>query len=277
MKADLHNHSYYSDGVLSPSAVVGIASEAKCDLFSLTDHDTTQGLIEAENKANKLSLKFIKGVEISSYWNNMSIHIVGLNIDDNSDILQQGLQYNQSLRIDRAKKIAMQLRRIGISDAMEKTQELCKKDMLTRTHFAQMLVKEGYCKDIKSVFRRFLVGRKPGGVKVEWKDFKEIIGWIHGAGGLAVLAHPLRYSMTNTKVRKMLYDFKQAGGDAVEVITAHIKKEQIALVSRWAKDLNLMASCGSDFHGWANQRIKIGNLLDIPKSNIEIWSRFTCQ
>ena len=277
MKADLHNHSYYSDGVLSPKSVVEIASESGCDLFALTDHDTTQGLLEAEKIANKLSLNFIKGVEISSSWSNMGIHIVGLDIDDNSAVLQNGLQHNQSLRIERAEKIAMQLARVGISNAMEKTKALCKKDMLTRTHFAQMLIKEGYCKDMKSVFRRFLVGRKPGGVKVEWRDFKEVIHWIHSARGLAVLAHPLRYSMTNTKIKKMLYEFKEAGGDAVELVTANITKEQIALVSKWITDLNLMASCGSDFHGWANQRNKIGNLVDMPKANIKIWSRFACQ
>ena len=105
MKADLHNHSYFSDGFLSPSEVVKLAASAKCDLFSLTDHDTTDGLAEAQLEAEKVGLKLINGVEISSYWQNSAIHIVGLGIDIDNDILQSGLEFNKTLRKERAKKI----------------------------------------------------------------------------------------------------------------------------------------------------------------------------
>ena len=98
MKADLHNHSYYSDGVLSPSEVVRLASKAGCDLFSLTDHDTTDGIAEAKFEADKVSLNLINGVEISAFWRNMAIHIVGLGVDINNDELQTGLEHNQELR-----------------------------------------------------------------------------------------------------------------------------------------------------------------------------------
>ena len=186
MKVDLHNHSYYSDGVFSPSEVVRLADEAGCDLFALTDHDTTDGLNEARQTADKLSVDLVSGVEISAFWRNMTIHIIGLDIDINNDILQAGLVHNQQLRKERAKKIALGLWRAGIKDALEKTQALSKTDMLTRTHFAQMLIGEGYCKDMKSVFRRYLTGKKPGGVRVEWKNIDEVVGWIHAAGGQAV-------------------------------------------------------------------------------------------
>lgn len=274
MKADLHNHSYYSDGSLSPSEVVSIASDAGCEIFSLTDHDSTEGLHEAKQMADKLSLKFIKGVEISSSWAKVGIHILGLDINNNSDILKKGLEHNQSLRLERAQKIAQKLDKVGVKDAFNKTRALAKQDSLTRMHFAQMLVKEGYCKDIKSVFKRFLTGKKPGAVKVNWPDFKEVISWIHSAGGLAVIAHPLRYSMTNSKIKKMFYEFKDAGIDGVEVVTANITQEQINLVSKLALDLDLMASCGSDFHGWGNRHIKIANLAKIPNANNKIWDNF---
>ena len=91
MKVDLHNHSYYSDGVFSPSEVVRFADEAGCDLFALTDHDTTDGLDEAQQMADKLSVDLVSGVEISAFWRNMTIHIIGLDIDINNDILQAGL------------------------------------------------------------------------------------------------------------------------------------------------------------------------------------------
>ena len=271
MKADLHNHSYYSDGVLSPSEVVVLAHEAGCDLFSLTDHDTTDGLGEAVNAAANLPMELVSGVEISAFWRNMTIHIVGLGVDIDNETLQTGLRYNQQLRTERAEKIALGLRRAGIADAMEKTQALTQTPMITRTHFAQMLIKEGYCKDMKSVFRRFLVGRKPGGTRVEWKEFDEVIDWIHAAGGKAVLAHPFRYRMTNTKIKKMLLDFKEAGGDAMEVITATSTQEEIKWGAMWAEEFNLLSSCGSDFHGWPNQRIRMGHLVELPESAKPVW------
>ena len=272
MKADLHNHSYYSDGFLSPSEVVKLSSKAGCDLFSLTDHDTTEGIAEANSEAKKLDLRFINGVEISAFWRNSAIHIVGLGIDIDSDILQSGLEFNRLLRKERAEKIALGLWRSGIKDALEKAQKISGGYMLTRTHFAQMLIQEGYCKDMKSVFRRYLTGRKPGGVRAEWKNFDEVINWIQSAGGKALIAHPFRYKMTHTKIKKMLSDFKFASGDGFEVVNANSSKEEITLADKWSKDFDLLASIGSDFHGWPNQRVQIGNLVDLPSTRRAIWS-----
>jgi len=271
MKADLHNHSYYSDGVLSPTEVVRLASQAGCDLFSLTDHDTTEGIAEAQLEADSINLNLINGVEISALWQNMAIHILGLGVDINNDTLQTGLEHNQKLRKERAEKIALGLWRSGIKDALEKTQAFSKTNMLTRTHFAQMLISEGYCKDMKAVFRRYLTGKKPGGVNVEWKGFDEVVHWIHAAGGKALIAHPLRYRMTNTKIQKLLIDFKGVLGDGIEVVTGTSTEQEVKLSNQWAKDYNLLASCGSDFHGWPNQRIRIGNLRDLPDPEKAIW------
>jgi hypothetical protein len=277
MKVDLHNHSYYSDGVFSPSEVVGLANEAGCDLFSLTDHDTTAGVAEAQIEADKLGVKLLNGVEISAFWRNMTIHIVGLGIDLNNDKLQEGLAHNQQLREDRAEKIALGLWRSGIKDALEKTQKLSKTSMLTRTHFAQMLIKEGYCKDMKSVFRRYLTGKKPGGVRVEWKNIDKVVDWIHAAGGKAVIAHPFRYRMTQTKIKNMLIDFKEVLGDGIEVVTATSTDEEITLSNQWAKEYKLLSSCGSDYHGWPNQRIQIGCLRDLPNLDNAIWRYLPCR
>ena len=277
MKVDLHNHSYYSDGVFSPTEVVRLADEADCNLFALTDHDTTDGLAEAQQMADELSVNLVSGVEISALWRNMTIHIVGLGIDINNDILQKGLNYNQRLREGRAEKIALGLRRAGIKDALEKTRALSKTDMLTRTHFAQMLIREGYCKDMKSVFRRFLTGKKPGASRVEWRSFDEVVGWIHAAGGLAVIAHPFRYRMTQTKIKNMLTDFKEVLGDGVEVVTATSTDEEISLSNQWAKEYKLLSSCGSDYHGWSNQRIQIGCLRDLPSLDNAIWKYLQCR
>jgi len=272
MKADLHNHSYYSDGLLSPSEVVILASKAGCDLFSLTDHDTTDGTVEAQLEADKVGLNLINGVEISAFWKNMAIHIVGLGVDINNDVLQTGLQHNQELRKIRAQKIALSLWQSGIKDALEKTQSIASGPMLTRTHFAQMLIQEGYCKDMKSVFRKYLTGKKPGGVRVEWRDFNEVINWIQSAGGKAFIAHPFRYRMTHTKIKNLIKDFKQASGDGFEVVNANSSEKEISIGNQWSEDFDLMTSCGSDFHGWPNQRIQIGNLTELPNPKRAVWS-----
>ena len=272
MKADLHNHSYYSDGFFSPGEVVKFAYEAGCDLFSLTDHDTTEGSAEAQVEADKLGLNLLNGVEISASWRNMAIHIVGLGVDVNNDILQTGLEHNKNLRKIRAEKIALSLWRSGIRDALEKAQIISGGHMLTRTHFAQMLIQEGYCKDMKSVFRRYMTGKKPGGVRVEWRNFDEVINWIQSAGGKAFIAHPFRYRMTHTKIKNLISDFKEASGDGFEVVNANSSREEITLANQWSEDHDLLASCGSDFHGWPNQRVQIGNLTELPNPKRAVWS-----
>ena len=270
MKIDLHNHSYCSDGVLSPTEVVRLAKEQECDIFALTDHDTTDGLVEAKIEAGKLGLRFVPGVEVSAMWSNMTIHILGLGIDVNNKVLQAGLKQHQEFRAIRALKMARGLGGAGVVNAMEKTQAVAKRSMITRTHFAQMLIQEGICKDMKSVFKRFLTGKKPGGVKSEWAQYDEVISWIHTAGGVAVLAHPLRYRMTSTKVKRMMSDLAASGCDGVEVVTGSSSSDEITLVSQWANELGLLSSSGSDYHGWPNQRVRIGRLQDLPNQSKNI-------
>ena len=270
MKIDLHNHSYCSDGVLSPTEVVRLAKEQECDIFALTDHDTTDGLVEAKIEAGKLGLRFVPGVEVSAMWSNMTIHILGLGIDVNNKVLQAGLKQHQEFRAIRALKMARGLGGAGVVNAMEKTQAVAKRSMITRTHFAQMLIQEGICKDMKSVFKRFLTGKKPGGVKSEWAQYDEVISWIHTAGGVAVLAHPLRYRMTNTKVKRMMSDLAANGCNGVEVVTGSSSADEITLMSQWARELGLLASSGSDYHGWPNQRVRIGRLQDLPNQSKNI-------
>ncbi|WP_300428792.1 PHP domain-containing protein [Candidatus Thioglobus sp.] len=277
MKIDLHNHSYYSDGVLSPSEIVLLAKEQGCDVFALTDHDTTDGLLEAQQKADEIGLQLVHGVEVSAMWSNMTVHIVGLGVDIDNEVLRQGLQRHQDFRQVRAEKMARGLGGAGVFNALEKVKIVAKKGMITRTHFAQMLVQEGVCKDMRSVFKRFLTGKKPGGVGGKWAEFDEVIEWIHAAGGKAVLAHPLRYRMTNTKIKRLLGHLSSAGLDGVEVVTGSSSGDEITLVSQWAKEFGLLASIGSDYHGWPNQRVRIGHLQDMPNVNETIWKDWSWQ
>ena len=261
---DLHTHSYYSDGALSPRVIVCRAINAGCNYLSLTDHDSVEGIEEAEKFAKTRNINFIKGVEISAKYNSQSIHIVGLGIDSNEKILLDGLQRNNQVRIERAKKISDGLRKVGIHGAYEKARVLSKTDYLTRTHFAQMLVKEEVCHNISSVFKRYMTGKKPGSVSVEWSSTIDVIKWIHQAGGIAVLAHPYRYKMSLTKLRKLVRDLKMEGLDGIEILNSFSKSKDIAIAKKIADENKLLYSCGSDFHGWPSQTIQLGN---IPKYN----------
>jgi predicted metal-dependent phosphoesterase TrpH len=121
------------------------------------------------------------------------------------------------------------------------------------------------------VYKRFLTGKKPGGVGGQWAQFNEVIGWIHAAGGKAILAHPFRYRMTHTKIKRLLSNLSDNGLDGIEVVTGNSSSEEIILAGQWADEFGLLASSGSDYHGWDNQRISIGNLAEIPDLNKAIW------
>ncbi len=277
MIIDLHNHSYYSDGVLSPMQVVRLAKTQGCDVFALSDHDTTAGLVEARTEADAQGLAFVAGVEVSALWNGATIHILGLGVDANNSVLQAGLQRHQTFRRLRAQQMARGLAGAGVANALEKTQQMTHAPthtpMLTRTHFAQMLIQTGVCKDMKAVFRRFLTHNKPGGVIAKWADFDEVIRWIHAADGICVLAHPLRYQMKNPKIKRLLASFANAGGDGVEVVGARSSAAEIQRVNQWARELNLLASVGSDYHGWANQSVQIGRLSALPEDANPVINR----
>lgn len=262
MNIDLHTHSHYSDGLLSPKDVARKAVNAGCNFFSLTDHDTLKGLEEAKKYSESSNLTFINGVEISAQHNSKSIHIVGLGINPNEEILIDGLKKNNQFRVDRAKKISEGLGRVGILRAYEKARALSKTDYITRTHFAQMLIKENICPNMSSVFKRYMTGKKPGAVRGEWASSFEAINWIHQAGGLAILAHPLRYKITLTKLKKLVKNLKLIGLDGIEIVNSFSSAEDVAVSKMIADENELLYSGGSDFHGWTGQTIELGN---IPK------------
>jgi len=260
MKIDLHTHSYYSDGVLSPKEIVEKAVIAKCEFLSLTDHDSIKGLYEAAEHSKCMNLGFINGVEVSAKLNSQTIHIVGLGINPKAKTLIEGLKKNNTYRIDRAKKISEGLFEAGIEKAYEKASAISKTKYITRTHFAQMLIQEKICSNMSSVFKRYMTGKKPGSVKVEWASSEEVINWIHKAGGIAILAHPLRYKMTLTKLKKLVHSLKILGLDGIEIVNSFSKFEDIKIAKLIADENELLYSSGSDYHGWPNQTIQLGGV-----------------
>lgn len=268
---DLHAHSTASDGTLSPTELMTRGHEAGIQTMALTDHDSTEGVAEAKAQADKLGMGFVPGVEISVSWNGMTIHMLGLGVDINSEPLQTGLAGLREFRDSRAQLIGERLGKAGIADAYQGAKDIANGGLISRTHFARFLVEKGHAKDVRDVFKHFLVNNKPGHVGGKWADLEEAIAWVKEAKGQAVIAHPARYRATRSKLRKLFRDFKEFGGEGLEVVSGSHSKNDFFTIAQHAKDFDLSASAGSDFHDPNTPWIRLGNLPEIPRGCRPIW------
>ena len=270
-KIDLHTHSNKSDGELSPYDLVTKASSNGIQMLALTDHDTVSGLSDAKKAATEKNINFINGVELSTQWDNKTIHIIGLNIESENALIIKACEKLKVLREDRAKKISQKLAKVGVRGAHEYTKKLAINGNITRFHFAKFLIEKKYAKNQTDVFKNYLVKGKPGYISANWPNLSETINLINTIGGVAVIAHPLRYKITATKLRNLIDEFKQCGGEAIEVITSHNIPKEITMISNYAKKYNLAASIGSDFHNQSISWNKLGQLPPLPESLVPVW------
>jgi predicted metal-dependent phosphoesterase TrpH len=271
---DLHSHSTASDGSLTPLELIARAIDQGVDVLALTDHDGTEGIVEAQQAANTTDLLLIPGVEISVTWGATTVHILGLNVDINNSTLHQGLASLRDYRIGRAEEIAQRLDKAGIVGALDGARKYASDVMLGRLHFAKFLVEGGYAKDISAVFKRYLVRNKPGYVPGKWVSLDSAVNWIKDAGGQAIIAHPARYRMTATKLRRLIAEFKEAGGVGVEVVSGRQHPEEVKTLARLSVQFEMFASCGSDFHTPDNSWVELGKLPPLPQNCTPIWQAF---
>lgn len=270
--ADLHCHSTVSDGTLSVPDLAERAKRAGVDLWALTDHDEVGGLATAQACAQKLGLDFLTGVEISVTFAGETVHIVGLGFDPLNPALLQGLHDTRSGRDQRGREIADGLAKVGIKGAYEGALKYVGNPaLMSRTHFARYLVEAGVCSDANEVFRRFLTEGRPGYVPHRWARLGDAVGWIVQAGGVAVIAHPGRYKFTPTEEYALFTDFKHHGGQGVEVVTGSHTVDEYAEYADMAREFDLVASCGSDFHGPGESRLDLGALPPLPKGVTPVW------
>jgi predicted metal-dependent phosphoesterase TrpH len=274
MKVDLHCHSHFSDGTLSPRDLVALAHKAGITDLALTDHDTLDGLPEARLAANEVGLNLINGIELSCTWDKQLIHIVGLNVDPNNSVLKAGVVQNKQRRVDRAEAMFEDFEQHDIFLREAVTELIRDRGVPTRPHFAQALVDQGYAKDKKQAFKRYLVRGKPGYIPMLWPDVEQIGSWITAAGGIGVLAHPNRYKLTRTKLSRLLSDMLQAGIQGMEVSTSTTDKQQSAMLADLATQFGLYASVGSDFHSTDQPWARLGGAVDLSKELNPVWSGF---
>lgn len=272
LNADLHCHSTVSDGTLEPEDIARRAHAQGVQLWALTDHDELRGLARAAEVAAEVGLPFVAGVEISVTWAHETLHIVGLRIDPQDATINDGLERTRSGRTNRAHEMAAQLAAVGIPNAFEGALEYVgNPDLIGRTHFARYIVETGRCDDVKEVFGKYLVEGKPGYVPMQWASLPEAIGWIKAAGGVPVIAHPGRYKLKDAELRALFVEFKDLGGEAIEVVTGSHTPDQYRRFASYAKEYGFTASRGSDFHGPEESRYDLGALPPLPDSVVPVW------
>jgi hypothetical protein len=269
---DLHSHTTASDGVLTPSELIARALDKGVQMLAITDHDTIAGLDEAHrfNNAQAQPLHLIDGTEISTRWNNFDIHIVALNIDVSNTRLSEFLCQQRILREVRAKEIGLRLEKAGIAGAHEGARALADGAALSRGHYARWLADNGYAVNPASVFKKYLARGKTGYVPNNWSDMATAIAIIHQANGIAVLAHPSGYKLSAKWLKRLVREFKAAGGDAIEVVLGQQTVEDRNNLIALSKLNQLFASLGSDFHfpsGW----IELGKNMYQPQGVDWVW------
>jgi len=257
---------------LAPAELVQRAHAQGVNVLALTDHDVTSGLAEAREMALKVGLRLVPGVEISVSWHGATIHVLGLNIDPAHPDLQSGLNGLRESRIGRGEEIARRLAKHGIEGALEGAQAYANGEILSRTHFARFLVQQGHAKDMRQVFKKFLTHNRPGHVPGQWAKLEDAVDWIRAAGGQAVLAHPARYRITASRLRQFLTEFKDCGGVGLEVVSGSHSAGDVQGMVQYAKRFELLASCGSDYHGPEQPWVELGRLSPLPDGCTPVWT-----
>ena len=272
---DLHNHSNRSDGLLTPTQLIELAARTGVDAIALTDHDTLEGLEEAQAAARAAGIGFVPGVEISVSWGDTTLHVVGLNVDPHAPALREGLASIRSGRLARAREIGRALEKLGFAGTFDAALQLARDErVISRTHFARHLAERGAVKDTQQAFDKYLAKGKPAYVPHRWAGLDNAVRWIVASGGTAVLAHPGRYDLKPMMRHEMLSQFRTLGGEAIEVVTGSHRPEEYSLWQREALEHGFMASRGADYHGPGESPWEPGRLPSLHASLTPVWSKW---
>jgi len=272
LNADLHCHSVVSDGTLTPEQLAARAKANAVELWALTDHDEVGGQDRALAAAHANGMKYLTGVEISVTFANKTVHIVGLGFDAHDEQLKTGLQRTRGGRSERAQEMSDGLAKVGIHGAYTGALKYAgNPELVSRTHFARFLVETGVCQDTNEVFRRFLTEGNPGFVPHRWASLKDAVQWIVQAKGMAVIAHPARYGFTPNEEFALFTEFKNHGGQGVEVVTGSHTPAEYVTYADMAQEFDFFASRGSDFHSPLESRIDLGTLPWLPGQLTPVW------
>ena len=272
-RIDLHVHSHFSDGALSPEEVVALAAQRQVQLLALTDHDTIAGCAAAARECAQRGIAFLHGSELTAAWRGREIHIVGLRLDPHSPVLEGQLRAVVAQRIERLRAIGERLERCGLPGPTLVAEVLALRGTPTRLHLARLLVAQGHARDVEEAFSRWLGHGRPAAVPPPWAGIDAAIGAILAAGGLAVLAHPQRYQLSAGGLRELCGEFHAAGGQGIEVSLPGMSPQDASRMASLARRYGLAGSCGSDFHVPGLPWRPLGRFAKLPEGVVPITER----
>ncbi len=276
MRVDLHTHTNFSDGSLSPQALVEHAASQDVGIIAVTDHDETGGIAPAREHGKRKGVGVIAGVELSIEYpltGANHLHILGLFIDPDNNALRQALQYLSHERDNRAEKIIRQLNAHGVPLKYDDLKTIIGEGSAGRPHVAQLLIQKRVVHSVKEAFNRFLSKGRPGYVPKIKLNVQEAINAIHEAQGLAIAAHPVSLGYdTYPPLGEEVLKFKRMGLDGIEAYYPSHNRYFTEWLLDFARQHDLVISGGSDFHGEAKKDVEIGRgrgALNIPYSVVE--------
>lgn len=257
---DLHVHSTASDGTLSPSQVVEHAFQKGLSAIALTDHDTVDGVPEAMEAAKKTpGLELVPGIELSALYHDKEIHILGLFVDIHHPVIQKELGYMRDVRNERNEKIIRSLSEAGMPITMEELQHGHPETVITRAHFARVLVEKGYVSSIPEAFQEYL---RPGSKYCPKKERitpELAMEILTSSKAFPALAHPLQYKFSKEELTELIAYLKGLGMEGLEVYHSSNSAYDSMRLRELALKYHLLSTGGSDFHGTNKPDIDIGS------------------
>lgn len=265
-RIDLHLHTRYSDGSLTPAEVVDLAHQAGVTALAITDHDIVDGIPHALDAATPLGIEVIPGVELSSRFHEQELHVLGYFFDWRDSTFGDHLARQRRSRHARNPQTIERLNALGLELSEEEVQAKAGSDSIGRPHIAQVLVDKGYVQDTREAFDRYLKEGAPAYAPRRLSDTRDVIAWIRNAGGVPVLAHPTWTRCQGEPLYRLCASLKEAGLSGLEVFYSTHDRKQTSRYLELAKRLDLLVTGGSDFHGAANPAIQVGR----GKGNLKV-------
>jgi 3',5'-nucleoside bisphosphate phosphatase len=276
---DFHTHTRASDGALQPCELLARADASNIGFLAITDHDTMAGYeaAAAYHRQRPGGMQLIPGIELSCQWSGTTIHILGLDVDCAHPVMRSALVTMATARLERGEKIAHRLAARGFPGGLEGALAMADGSQLGRPHFADWMVQQGYVSDHSQAFDKYLGQGKTGDVKAFWPELAKVVRWITESGGVAVIAHPLKYRFTRMKLQRMVEAFVAAGGCGIEVLSGNQTSDQTAQLCRLASSFELEVSVGSDFHRDAPYSTSLG-VESAPFEGLRpVWERWSAE
>ena len=269
--ADLHLHTFYSDGSDSPERVVELAHAAGLSSMAITDHDNTEAFAIAQPVAQRLGIELLTGIEMSASTEGAEVHMLGHLIDRNNGPLKEHLRIQQARRVERVKEMVAKLRTVGVTIEAEEVLALAEQGTVGRPHVAKILMKHGYIKEVPEAFQKYIGTKNPGFVPGSPMAPGTVIQLIRRAGGVPVLAHPI-FLENDALIEQFVAD----GLVGLEVYHSSHNQEQILHYERLADRLKLLKTGGSDYHGIPKEGLPVG-AVKVPYELVEKLKAWTTQ